>query len=169
MLCAMSVPVETVRTHLRYTAWATDRIVAAASALSPEELTRDLGSADKSVLGTLAHVYAADRAWLGRILGAPPARFIDPDVDVRLAVLQQDWPALLGRWQTWADGLTDASPSVTYKDLQGNPHTTPIWQIVLHVVNHATHHRGQAAAMIRAMGHPPPPLDLIRYYREVGS
>jgi len=163
----MSVPVDVLRMHVRYTTWATDRIVAAASSLTTEELTRDFKSADRHVLGTLAHVYAADRAWFGRIQGAPPAVFLDPEVDVRLTVLQQEWPALLGRWQTWADALQDSSASASYRDLQGHPHTTPLWQIVLHVVNHATHHRGQAAAMMRAMGHAPPPLDLIRYYREL--
>jgi uncharacterized damage-inducible protein DinB len=165
----MSVPVEVLRTHLRYTTWASARIVDAASRLTHEELTRDFESADKHVLGTLAHVYAADRAWLGRIQGAPPAVFIAPEADIRLTVLLNDWPALLGRWQTWADGLQDPSARASYQDLQGNPHTTPLWQIVLHVVNHATHHRGQASAMIRAMGHVPPPLDLIRFYREVGG
>jgi uncharacterized damage-inducible protein DinB len=162
----MSVPVETLRTHLRYAAWASARIVDAAARLSPEELTRDFRSADKHVLGTLAHVYAADRVWLGRIHGTPPPVFIDPDRDVRLEVVQTDWPALLGRWQAWASALDDATAPCTYQDLQGRTHTTPLWQIVLHVVNHGTHHRGQAAAMIRAMGHVPPPLDLIRYYRE---
>lgn len=165
----MSVPVDVLRTHLRYTTWASARIVDAASRLTHEELTRDFKSADTHVLGTLAHVYAADRVWLGRIQGAPPAVFIDPEVDIRLTVLQHGWPALLGRWQAWADGLRDPSAGASYHDLQGNPHSTPLWQIVLHVVNHATHHRGQASAMIRAMGHTPPPLDLIRYYREVGS
>ena len=155
--------------HVRYTTWASARIVAAASTLTAEELTRDFKSADRHVLGTLAHVYAADRAWLGRIDGAPLRVFLDPEADVRLAVLQHDWPALLGRWQAWADALHDSSAWASYHDLQGKTHTTPLWQIVLHVVNHATHHRGQAAAMIRAMGHVPPPLDLIRYYREVGG
>jgi uncharacterized damage-inducible protein DinB len=54
---------------------------------------------------------------------------------------------------------------VSYRDLKGNPWRTPLWQIVLHVVNHATHHRGQAAGFLRALGHAPPPLDLIAYYR----
>lgn len=161
------VPVELLRTHVRYSTWASARLVEAAGTLSPDELVRDFQSADKSVLGTLAHVYAADRVWLGRIEGRPPARFLDPEVDVRLDVLQRDWPTLLGRWQAWVDGLQDAAATVAYQDLKGNPYTTPLWQIVLHVVNHGTHHRGQVSAMLRAMGHTPPPLDLIRFYREI--
>ena len=166
MLTVMSVPVGVLRTHLDYTTWATTRIVTAAAALTPAELTRDFGTGDKSVLGTLAHVYAADRAWLGRIHGAPPAVFFDPAVDLHLAVLTDEWPALLGRWRAWAETLEDASVAATYRDLQGRTHTTPLWQIVLHVVNHGTHHRGQVAVMIRSLGHVPPPLDLIRFYRE---
>ncbi len=30
-----------------------------------------------------------------------------------------------------------------YRDLKGNSHETLIWQIALHMVNHATYHRGQ--------------------------
>ena len=40
------------------------------------------------------------------------------------------------------------------------------WQIVTHVVNHGTHHRGQVSGFLRTMGHTPPPLDLSFYYRE---
>jgi uncharacterized damage-inducible protein DinB len=169
MLWRMTVPVAVLRTHLHYTTWASARIVEAAAALSPDELTRDHKSADKSVLGTLAHIYAADRMWLGRIQGTPPAVFFDPAVDLQWPVVQHEWPALLARWQAWGDALQDASVGVAYHDLKGNPYTTPLWQIVLHVVNHGTHHRGQVSAMMRAMGHPPPQLDLIRYYREVGG
>jgi uncharacterized damage-inducible protein DinB len=41
----------------------------------------------------------------------------------------------------------------------------PDWKLVFHVVNHATHHRGQVAGFLRTMGRVPPPLDLIAYYR----
>jgi uncharacterized damage-inducible protein DinB len=56
---------------------------------------------------------------------------------------------------------------IDYQDLKGNPHRTPIWQIALHVVNHATLHRGQAMSLLRQLGVPPPPTDLIFYYREI--
>jgi uncharacterized damage-inducible protein DinB len=157
-----------LRTHLDYSQWASDRLVAVASTLSPEELTRDFGTADHNVLGTLVHVYAADRVWLGRIRNNPPARFIASE-DMSLEVLRGHWPRLLEEWRSWADGQTDESLStpLQYKDMRGNAHETPIWQIVFHVVNHATHHRGQVSGFLRAMGHTPPPLDLIAYYRSM--
>jgi uncharacterized damage-inducible protein DinB len=36
------------------------------------------------------------------------------------------------------------------------------------VVNHGTHHRGQVSGFLRSMGHTPPALDLIAYYRQLG-
>jgi uncharacterized damage-inducible protein DinB len=145
----MPVSPETLRTHLDYTAWAASRLLDASAQLSPEELNRDFGTADKSVVGTLAHVFAADRV---------------------LSLLQREWPVVLRSWQDWAAGLTDENVAqvTAYRDLKGNAWTTPWWKIVLHVVNHGTHHRGQVSGFLRAMGHKPPPLDLIAYYREMG-
>ena len=165
----MTVSAETLRIHLDYTAWAASRLLAAAAQVSPEELTRDFGTADKSVVGTLAHVFAADRVWIGRIQGRAPAKFIT-DEERDLSVLQSEWPAVLRSWQEWAAGLTDENVTqvASYHDLKGNAWTTPRWKIVLHVVNHGTHHRGQVSGFLRTMGHKPPPLDLIAYYRTLG-
>ena len=159
---------DVLRDHLNYTAWASRRLVDAAGALNPQELTRDFGTADHNVLGTLVHVFAADRIWLGRIEGNPPARFMVPEQDMHLEVLRSDWPALSARWKQWAALLTEDSiqRELSYKSTKGDAFITPIWQIVLHVVNHGTHHRGQASGFLRAMGHIPPPLDLVAYYRE---
>jgi len=71
------------------------------------------------------------------------------------------------RWREWAATLTEerAGSVLDYKDLKGNAWRQPVWQLILHVVNHATHHRGQVSGFLRAMGHTPPPVDLIAYYR----
>jgi len=164
----MSVPVAELRQHLQYSAWASARLVEAASGLTEEELTHDHETADKSVLGTLVHVFAADRHWLGRIEGNPPEKFIDPEVDMDLEVLRSQWPALLTRWDIWLATQTDDSIAepLVYKDLKGREFRTPLWQIVLHVVNHGTHHRGQVSGFLRKMGHRPPAVDLIHFYRK---
>jgi len=142
--------------------------VEAAGQLTPEELTRDFGTADKTVLGTLVHCFAADRIWMSRVAGDPPAKFIDPERDMHFSVLQHNWPPLMQKWQAWASALTPEAGEavIAWKDLKGSSFEMPAWQIVLHLVNHGTHHRGQVSGFLRAMGKVPPPLDLARYYRD---
>lgn len=158
---------DTLRTHIDYTTWASAKLLEAAAALTPEELTRDFGASEHSVVGTMGHIFAADRIWLHRVQGVSPVPFIDPS-ERDLAVLQSEWPKILEAWRNLAAAWTEESlsDSISYKQMNGQPFSTPIWQTVLHMVNHATHHRGQAVGFIRAMGHQPPKLDLIFYYRE---
>jgi uncharacterized damage-inducible protein DinB len=166
IIVPMHLSAETLRLHLDYTQWATMRLLDVAMQLTSEELNRDFGTSEHSVLGTLVHTFAGDRIWLYRVAGGANPGFVS-DADRSLAVLEQDWPAVLERWRLWAANLTDESTDalLDYTDLKGNPHRQPIWQIVLHVVNHGTHHRGQVSGFLRALGRTPPPLDLIYFYR----
>ncbi len=75
----MPVSVDTLRLQLDYSAWASQRLMDAAAKLSHDDLTRDFKTADKTVLDTLVHIYAADRIWLTRVLGEPRATFVDPE------------------------------------------------------------------------------------------
>jgi uncharacterized damage-inducible protein DinB len=153
--------------HLRYTAWASQLLLQTADGLSPEELMRDFGTANKTLLGTLVHIFAADRLWLARVEGRPPARFVT-EADYSLDVLRRDWPPLLDGWVQWASSLDDEAVrrELVYHDLKGREWREPLWQIVLHVVNHATHHRGQVSGFLRTMGHTPAPLDEIAFFRQ---
>jgi uncharacterized damage-inducible protein DinB len=163
----MSFSSDALRTHIDYTAWASLRLLNAAAELTREELTRDFQTADRSILGTLAHLFAADRLWLARLTAVPTPEFITGS-DRGLAALQSSWPALLERWKTWAAELTDEQvlTQIAYCDLKGRPWKQPLWQLILHVVNHDTHHRGQVSGFLRSLGRTPPPVDLIYYYRQ---
>src|SRR5690349_21052798 len=88
----MAISADILRNHLEYSAWASQRLLDMAAGLSKEELTRDFQTADHSVLGTLVHVYAADRIWLARVTNAPPGAFLT-EADYSLSVLVNDWPA----------------------------------------------------------------------------
>jgi uncharacterized damage-inducible protein DinB len=165
----MPVSADTLRSQLDYTAWASQRLLAAAAQLSPEELTRDFKTADKSVLDTLVHIYAADRIWLARVTGETRATFIDPE-DRDLGLLEAEWPALHERWKLWMRDRDDANALqvISFKNTKGHAYSQPLWQIILHVVNHGTHHRGQVSGFLRAMGRTPAPLDLMHYYLALG-
>jgi len=128
-------------------------------ALDQEQLHREMNVSHKSIFETLSHIHQADRAWLGRITGAT----IFKDEPLEIA-----WPKIQQRWEEWSDGLTDSDlPRViAYRDMRGNAWESALYEIVMHVVNHATLHRGQVMAMFRQIGVQPPPTDLIFYYRE---
>ena len=151
--------------HLAYNTWATNRLMRVIEQIPADHLTHDFQTADRSILGTMVHVFGADRNWLKRVNGVPVTSFITDD-DRHLSTLQREWPQIQAGWSEWVTALDDASRVIHYRDLKGNPYSSTAQEIVLHVVNHATHHRGQAAGFLRALGHTPPPLDLIFYYRE---
>lgn len=164
----MNISADVIRLHLEYNAWARARLLEAAARLTAEELTRDFGTADGTVLATLIHIYAADDVWLGRVVGEK--REWRGKAAIDLGTLIEDWSKVVTGWRDWAAAQTDESlqQAIEFTDLKGKGWRAPLWQVVLHVVNHATQHRGQVAGFLRAMGHAPPNLDLAGYYRAAG-
>ena len=158
---------ELLRNHIDYTVWATERLLEASQDLQPDELVRDFGTADKSVQGTLTHIFRAERTWLSRIQKSTPSIPWGAPADEQWPVLLEEWRNLHQAWGDWARTLSEAETEtpLDYSDLKGKQWKQAIWQIVLHVVNHSTHHRGQVAGFLRALGKSPPPLDFIAFTR----
>src|SRR5271154_5054164 len=97
----MPVSADALRSHLDYTAWASGLLLEAAGQLSSEELNRDFGTGDKSVAGTLVHIFAGDRIWLERMNGISRENLLDPG-DRDFEKLQRAWPEIHQGWRTWA-------------------------------------------------------------------
>jgi uncharacterized damage-inducible protein DinB len=147
--------------HFRYTQWATKRLFEFAAGIPEEQVTRDLANSHGGILKTFQHIYYADRVWLTRMEGKPQA-FADPEPGPSLADLNAAWWPLLDRFEAWA-AAQDPNRVVEYKNLKGDAFAKPVWEILLHVVNHGTYHRGQIAAMLRQLGHVPPSTDFIYF------
>lgn len=152
------------RTLIRYSGWASTKVLEAVQRLSPENRDRENGISHKSIGGTATHIYLAERVWFQRLHGSS-ATTLGEATFTRTEI---EWPALQAQWEAWADGLRDADTArlVEYKLISGAPGESLVSQIVTHVVNHATLHRGQIAGMIRQLGIQPPATDILWYYRE---
>jgi uncharacterized damage-inducible protein DinB len=162
----MTISPDVVQNHLEYDRWATSRILAAGEMLTSEQRLRDFGTADKSVAGTLVHLFRSERIWLQRLRGEEQTYRVPGDEG--WGALSREWPALQEKWREWASVLSeeDLRRTIRYADLKGVARANPVWQVVLHVVNHSTHHRGQVAGFLRALGTVPPSLDFIAFMRE---
>jgi uncharacterized damage-inducible protein DinB len=160
----MASPANLLRYQIHYTSWATSRILEAAAALSTEQLEHDFQTADKSVSGTLIHMFRSERNWLARIEGRSQS-FSGSSDD--FSWLLENWPVLRASWHLWADSISDndCDRLVSYQDMRGVSQNDTLTEIVLHVVNHSTHHRGQVSGFLRSLGITPPVLDAIHYAR----
>ncbi len=152
------------RTLIDYYGWASGKVLEAVHKLSAEDRERANGTSHMSITGTASHIYLAERLWFGRVHGtsAPTighATFAEAEIE---------WPALQAQWKAWAAALTDADMErvIEYKLLSGAQGANQIKQIVTHLVNHATLHRGQIVGMIRQLGIQPPATDILWYYRD---
>jgi len=156
-------------THLRYHKWATERVLSKCLELSADQLAQDLNVSFGSIYGTIAHLYQADSVWLNRLLGLPSGTPADYSAPGCTFELRDAWLPVQDKILAFAEGLGEDEwqRELSYKTFSGVPYQTPIWQMVLHVVNHGTHHRGQLTAMLRQLSIKPENLDLIAYYREI--
>jgi len=148
-----------------YNLWANRLLARSLAPLSHEDYVREMGGGWPSLRATLVHLAGATRAWAERFDGrdatslptveelptlADALRTLD-EADARLAAFL----ATLGPERL-------AAPLV-WKNLKGEPKAAPLWAVLRHVVNHASYHRGQAAAMLRRLGGTPAPTDLVRW------
>ncbi|HEY0810552.1 MAG TPA: DinB family protein, partial [Longimicrobiales bacterium] len=69
---------------------------------------------------------------------------------------------------SFIDNLTDIDLDriVSYRNFKGESHANPLWQLLRHLVNHSTYHRGQVTTMLRQVGHEPVSTDLVLFYRQ---
>jgi uncharacterized damage-inducible protein DinB len=154
---------------LDYHYWARDRALDAAEKLTPEQFTRDLGSSFKSVRDTLAHLYSAEWAWYQRWHGVSPTEALPFEQFPDVATLRQTWQDHEARMRAFLRSLDEEGIGRVYhyRALSGAPGASTLWQMLTHVVNHGSYHRGQLTTMFRQLGvEPARSMDLIRYYRE---
>jgi uncharacterized damage-inducible protein DinB len=156
-----------LKTQLDYTYWASDRLLDAARPLNEDELTRDLDSSFGGVMGTLVHIFQADRIWLSRVSGAPRYALGEPDETWTIDSLQSAWVDVHLGWIDWVGGVSDVSQVLDYVNLAGKANQLTLWQVVFHVVNHGTYHRGQITTMLRQLSYTPVSTDLHSYYQSL--
>jgi uncharacterized damage-inducible protein DinB len=158
-----------LKTLLEYHYWARDRVLDAAEALPPEQFTRDLGSSFPSIRETLVHVYSSEWAWHSRWQGDSPTAHLSADRFPDVPALRHAWQEQEGRTRAFLDGLGDAGIDrvIEYKLMNGQPGASSFSQMLQHIVNHGSYHRGQVTTMLRQLGaQPAKSMDLIAFYRE---
>jgi uncharacterized damage-inducible protein DinB len=122
---------------------------------------------------TLNHILIGDTVWMARLegIGHPGVTRLDQTLHTDFAALQVARGAMDARFVAFAGDLTQQrlGEMLVYRNMAGEPMQTRVDQVLAHVFNHQTHHRGQAHAMLSSTEVAPPPLDLIYYLRDAAK
>lgn len=148
----------------RYHGWATERLLASVVAIPDELYRKPCGLFFGSIHGTLNHLLLTDIAiWYPRFMGERQASMaLDAELESDRALLASRLIAAAGRWSGYVDRLDEdaLAGELRYTMTTGQARVLPMSAALLHVFNHATHHRGQVTAGISMLGFEYEPLDL---------
>lgn len=159
----------TARMLTRYNRWANQRFFDAASNLPEGEATRERQTLFKNIVHTLNHIYVIDRIFQAHLQGREHGY---------TARNTTEWPPLeeLARAQQaiddwyidWSDTIAEAAldERVEFKFVGGGEGAMTRGEMLLHVVNHTSYHRGFAADLFYQIPAKPPTTDLTVFLRD---
>ena len=158
-----------------YDRWANNRVLQAASTLSAEEFTRDLGGSFRSVLDTLVHIVGSERTWLTYWKEPSPSSAFLTDLWTRhdalfspnafpdLAAVQLKWAEVEREQVDFVNRLTNESLG---RMLPVRTTQISLAHLMQHLANHSTYHRGQVALMMRQLAAEPLATDFAMFLME---
>lgn len=153
-----------------YNYWATRRILVASVHVSTEQFLSPTAHSFGSLRGTLVHTLDGECAWrmlcqhqtLAYFKAIKEAAFLTVDV------VEQRWNAEERAMRDYFAHLTDddLNEYIRYTTPEGEQRERILWHCLLHVVNHGTQHRSEAAAILTGYGYSPEDLDFTAFLNE---
>ena len=164
--------IEDINLLYEYDRWANHRMLQAASDLSTEQFTRDLGGAFSSVRDTLVHIIAGEWVWLEYWKApSPDSAFLanlrtrrtslfSPELFPDLAAVRAKWSEVERQQLDFVNGLTYEcfTKVLPFRSTQAQ-----LAHLMQHVANHSTYHRGQISLMMRQLGAQPVATDFHEF------
>ena len=158
-----------IKELVRYKAWADLLFFDCVAQLTESQLVLPQPITFGSLIRTLNHSYLMDYAWKSNLLGTPHGLTTrnpqdhPPFNDLRAKQAEID------KWYIeYTDSLTqqELDSTVYFEFIGGEKSQLTRSEILFHVVNHTTYHRGHAAAMLYQFGISPPTTDFPVYLKQ---
>jgi len=152
--------------------WANRRLWEVTAALSDASIRRDLGShfSLPTLKGMLVHMFGVEANWLSRWNGEPSPRPVTESDFADLRALRQAWDDLETRQRAFIDAIRPEDlhhqiefTSMAFPRPDGRPYRLPLSALLMHLPNHATHHRSELATMLTIVSGSPPDTGMVSY------
>jgi len=148
-----------------YNYWANKRYLTVAETLTEKQLFHKQGHSWDSVQAVFVHMMSSERMWRQRWRGEK-GEFLDAKDFRTAASIREYWVEVEKNMRDYLAEQTEESllREVTFTNPKGETFTLPLWQMMAHIPNHNTHHRGELAAMFTLMNVPHPEEEVVQYF-----
>jgi uncharacterized damage-inducible protein DinB len=157
-------------TLFQYNAWSTAKILESSSHVTQEQFLAPVPFPHGSLRGTLVHALFGEWVWRQRWEGSPQNPIWKAEEFPTFESLRARWGDEEIRLMQFVTNLTEERlySKFKYVSTEGVPHERAVWESMMHLVNHGTQHKTEAAAILTGFGHSPGDIDLIVYLNEAG-
>jgi uncharacterized damage-inducible protein DinB len=138
--------------HYEY--WANEKLFTVVLSLIEAQRQQEIKSSFPSIHKTCLHIWDAATIWWQRLqkkeeIVVTSLTFYPTIQDITNGLLLQN--------KQWIDWVTNAEEAdlhqvLAYRTMKGDAFEQPLYDIILHLSNHATFHRGQLVTMLRQVG-----------------
>lgn len=147
-----------------YHVWANERVMDHLATLPSDIFGKKVDLGFNSIAEIVSHLASADEIWLARIQEERDA-LIKPLQLTNLGEARIYFDHLQSRMREYLLTIDSAERIVSYKDSKGHAYQNSLSEILQHVVNHGTYHRGNISTMLRYLGYTGTPTDYLIYLR----
>ena len=145
---------ELLKQMAAYNSWANQKLMDIILNLPEEKQKGELPSSFKSLFDTMLHMLDAENIWWQRMklqerIVRPSENFKGNMKDITDSLLIQN-----KQWEDWVNNASDMALEhvFQYFNVKNESFKQPVWQMLVHVFNHGTYHRGQLVNMLRQLG-----------------
>jgi uncharacterized damage-inducible protein DinB len=153
-------------TLIDYNAWANRRVLLKAAHLPWDRLNSDAPLSHHSLLASLVHILDTQWYWReGAQSSRLPTQTLSPSNFTNFSSLKKRWEIEDRQLSIFVRNLSPDTLHgfVTYSWPQARPRNKPLWHILMHIVNHGTHHRSEIGRYLASLNLSPGDLDFIKF------
>jgi uncharacterized damage-inducible protein DinB len=154
-----------------YNSWANERVLESLRPIDQDVFIDNRQASHGSIRGIIAHIAGAEWIWLERWKGSSPAGLLRESEFETVDIAAQRLRKIDHDLQEFTNSLTqlDVDRRREYTTMEGKAYSSVLSDMLLHLVNHSSYHRGQITTLLRQAGAIPQPTDFIRFMRLMGQ